>query len=119
MSDALTFKLNKFEFGSSKDEVHVNIDVKSVPPGGGDINYLYIAVGAEAPIKVANGLGTVSGNFDGTVPIGTTLKTIEGFRGNKPISLTAYACWVYDEGQAAAWIKANAAITAPVKNIYA
>ncbi len=120
MSDRLTTKVKKFEFADNKKEVHLNVDVKGTTPGAGDINFLFVQVGAEDPIMVpgTGGTGTQSGTVDTVVNIEKTAKTISGFQGNKPVNLVAHMLWVYNEAQARAWIDANAAITNNVKAIY-
>ncbi len=120
MSDRLTTKVNKFDFADNKKEVHLNCEVSGTTPGAGDINFLFVQVGAEDPIMVpgTGGTGRQSGAVDTVVNIEKTVKMISGGRGNKPVVLVAHMCWVYNEAQGRAWIAANAAITNPMKSIY-
>jgi hypothetical protein len=116
MSAALEFKVIKFEFTSdAQTEVAFDIEVSSNPDPG-VIVYVGAAVGAEEPVVLDS--STRSGRVTGKVNIAKTRGLVGSGPGNKPVALTAYACWVYDKAQATNWIKANAAISAKAGEIY-
>lgn len=116
MSDALNVRVNKFDFANAdQTDVVVDVDLSSTPPGSADIVFLYIAVGAEEPVLVSQGR---KGHLETKINIAKTRGLVGGGPGTKPVSLMAYACWVYNQGQAVNWIKANAAVAAQAATIY-
>lgn len=116
MSDAINVRVNKFDFvNGDQTDVLVNVDVSSTPPGSSDIVFLFIAVGAEEPVLVSQGR---KGHLETQINIAKTRGLVAGGPGNKPVSLMAYACWVYSQSQAINWIKANAAVAVQSATIY-
>lgn len=108
MSESMKCKINKLEFTDpSQTKVHLDIEVASDAPDGA-IVFLFAAVGAEPPQLVPQ-LKHNSGRLETTVPIATTRALVDAGQGNKPVAVTAYACWTFDEDQARRWIMANAA----------
>lgn len=116
MSAALDFKVNKFDFANNEQtQVVFDIEVSSNPDPGA-IVFIGAGVGAEDPIVLEQPVR--KGSIKGTVSIAKTHDLVGSGPGNKPVPLMAYACWVYNKGQAINWIKANAAISAKAAEIY-
>ncbi len=116
MSTAIDFTVNKFDFANSEQtQVVFDIEISSNPDPG-VIVFIGASVGAEEPIVLDQPVRR--GTIKGTVNIAKTQSLVGSGPGNKPVALTAYACWVYSKGQAVNWIKANAAIAAKASEIY-
>lgn len=117
MSEPVKCKINKLEFTDpSQTKVHLDIEVASDAPDGA-IVFLFAAVGAEPPQLVRQSKHN-SGRLEATVPIDDTRALVLPGQGNKPVAVTAYACWTFDEEQARRWIMAKAAFSMNAGTLY-
>ncbi len=76
---------------------------------GGSIVFVALRVGQDDVKFVSQGVGDVTKHFHVKLPTHKTVASLAGTRGNKPIKIVVFACDVYDEHQARAWIANYAA----------
>lgn len=99
----------------ARGSLFVKLGVDYTPPAPGDIVFLYVNVGQDEPVLIARG---TSGTFSGKVPTTKTWASLKETTGNKPFAVRVHACLTYNEDQAKAWIRNQAAETVTATTIF-
>ena len=97
--------------------VDVEFHLEFTADAPGDIVFLCVAAGQDAPIQIRTVTGKFKGNVKAKLSTTKSWAALKGTKGNKPIPIVVHACEVYDLSQASVWIANHASYRQTIQTL--